>query len=381
MDYYLPSVKAGGPVTTIANLVARLGGDYAFKVVTADRDLGDTGAFSNTESETWTSVGAAEVLRLPPGSAGVKLFSGLLRDVRPSVLYLNSFWSRRSTLLPLLARRQVEPTLPTVLAPRGEFTPGALTLKPLRKRLYLAAMRLSGLGSGLIWQASSDYEANDIRNMIGKGARIRVAPDLTAPLPPEPVHPRKTPGRLLLALVGRVSPMKNVEGAIAMLSDLKGQVGLTVYGPEEDPSYAQTCRRAAAELPPNVSVVFAGARTPAQVQTALASADALLLPSRGENFGHAIFESMGVGTPVVISDRTPWHDLETAGAGWDLPLESPERFTEVLQRLVDMDQAAMARLRAGARYHAESVEREDWRVEANRQLFDKVLACSLPESD
>ena len=41
----------------------------------------------------------------------------------------------------------------------------------------------------------------------------------------------------------------------------------------------------------------------------------------------------------------------------------------------------MARLRAGARYHAESVEREDWRVEANRQLFDKVLACSLPESD
>ena len=51
--------------------------------------------------------------------------------------------------------------------------------------------------------------------------------------------------------------------------------------------------------------------------------------------------------PVVISDRTPWRDLETVSAGWDLPLEE-EAFRKVLQRCIDMDNDEYQRWRAGA---------------------------------
>ena len=33
--------------------------------------------------------------------------------------------------------------------------------------------------------------------------------------------------------------------------------------------------------------------------------DLLFLPTKGENFGHVILESMSAGTPVLISDTTP----------------------------------------------------------------------------
>jgi hypothetical protein len=38
---YLPGYKAGGPLRSIANLVATLGLEFHFRIVTLDRDLGD----------------------------------------------------------------------------------------------------------------------------------------------------------------------------------------------------------------------------------------------------------------------------------------------------------------------------------------------------
>lgn len=44
------------------------------------------------------------------------------------------------------------------------------------------------------------------------------------------------------------------------------------------------------------------------------------MPTFNENYGHAIVESFVAGLPVVISDRTPWRNLEKINAGWDIPL-------------------------------------------------------------
>jgi len=41
VGYYLPGYKAGGPIRTLANMVDKLGDDFQFKIVTADRDFDD----------------------------------------------------------------------------------------------------------------------------------------------------------------------------------------------------------------------------------------------------------------------------------------------------------------------------------------------------
>jgi glycosyltransferase involved in cell wall biosynthesis len=50
---------------------------------------------------------------------------------------------------------------------------------------------------------------------------------------------------------------------------------------------------------------------------ALCGAVAFVLPSHQENFGIAVAEALGCGTPVLISNKVDiWREIETAGAGF-----------------------------------------------------------------
>jgi len=101
----------------------------------------------------------------------------------------------------------------------------------------------------------------------------------------------------------------------------------------------------------------------------LAAAHLMFLPTRGENFGHAIIEALRSGCPVLISDQTPWRGLEDDRAGWILPLDEAERFRAVVQQVIDMPEADWAEWSAGARRFGERFACDPAHVEANRQLF------------
>jgi hypothetical protein len=42
----------------------------------------------------------------------------------------------------------------------------------------------------------------------------------------------------------------------------------------------------------------------------------------------------------VVSDQTPWRDVQQRGAGWCLPLGDRQLWCDVLQQCIDMDQGA-----------------------------------------
>ncbi len=84
-----------------------------------------------------------------------------------------------------------------------------------------------------------------------------------------------------------------------------------------------------------------------------------------------------MGCPVLISDQTPWHDLEEKGVGWDLPLEHPELFRDVLQKCADMDNTEYVRWSERAREYGLMMSQDEEVVEQNRQLFYTAgqMAC------
>ena len=63
----------------------------------------------------------------------------------------------------------------------------------------------------------------------------------------------------------------------------------------------------------------------------------LILPTRGENFGHAIVEMLAASRPVLISDKTPWIDLESLGAGYSIPLNK-ELWVEKILVMLNWDE-------------------------------------------
>ena len=106
-----------------------------------------------------------------------------------------------------------------------------------------------------------------------------------------------------------------------------------------------------------------------EVPRALARNHVLLLPTRGENFGHVILESLLAGVPVLISDQTPWRDLERRGAGWDVPLAEPDRFRARLRALLEMDEGELERWSLGARRLGLAYTENADAVRQSRQLL------------
>ena len=75
----------------------------------------------------------------------------------------------------------------------------------------------------------------------------------------------------------------------------------------------------------------------------------------------------------MISDQTPWRDLEEKGVGWDLSLSKQEMFQEVLQRCVDVNDEEYVKWSERARKYGIGVTKDDGVVARNRRLFN--LAC------
>jgi len=355
--YYLPGYKAGGPIQTLANMVDRLGDEFQFKIITADRDFGDTKAYPRIKVDGWNRVGNADVFYMSPNRRSLRDFKKLLRSTEYDVLYLNSFFSPHFTIKHLLLRRlRLIPDKPLIVAPRGEFSPGALGLKSFKKRVYITAAKALGLDEGAVWQASSEHEEADIRQWFGKDVRVIIAPNL----PPvinavdgSLIVKEKARGCLKIVFLSRISRKKNLDGALEMLKGLKGEIQFNIYGPMEDKVYWTECLKIIGGLPGNIEVRYCGSVAHEKVGTVM----------------HVILEALCAGCPVLISDQTPWRGLKEKGVGWDLPLDNPGRFQAVLQKCVDMDQDEHAKCSKRAREYGLQVSQDDKVVEQNRQLF------------
>jgi glycosyltransferase involved in cell wall biosynthesis len=372
-DYYLPAYKAGGPIRSLANMADQLGPEFEFLVVTRDRDLGDSAAFPEVVPNRWQVVGNARVLYLSRGKQNASGIAGVIRSTPHRILYLNSFFSPKFTILPLLLRRLGRvPERPVVLAPRGELSPDALELKGTKKRIYLALSGLLGLHRGIVWQASTGLEREEIRSVFGGESTVVVAQDV----PTQPQHPvngdrgeGKVAGRLRMVFLSRISPKKNLYGAIEILREVEGDVRFDIYGPLEDLQYWDRCQASARRLPPNVEVRYRGEVPPQQVSSVLRRYDLFFLPTLGENFGHAILEALVAGCPVLISDRTPWRDLEQLGIGWALPLDRPDLFRSVIHACLAMDEATHRAAVTRATEHGLQRSHDAAVIEQNRSLL------------
>ena len=382
--HYLPGYQSGGPARTLANLVETLGNEIQFRIITCDRDLVDEAPYTGVAVDGWNRVGKAEVYYASQPNRSVRRLARLIRCTRHDILYLNSFFDSVVTVKTLLARRfGLLPRVPSVIAPRGEFSPAALSLDRWKKVAYLAGAKRLGLYRDLVWQASSEFEADDIRRTLGGTAQLLPEPMFVAPNLPRPVsketatvHSRAPGEPLQVIFLSRITPLKNLAYALRVLQQVRVRVRFSIYGPVADRGYWSKCQRLSGCLPDNVSVEYRGEVQPADVHRVLQAHDLFFLPTQSENYGHAIAEALSVGTPALIADTTPWRGLEEAGVGWDLPLEEPERFARCVDRCAEFGPEEYQAWRQRVRRYAADRIGGQGAAEAHRSLFETAVARS-----
>ena len=391
-EFYLPGYKGGGPIRSTTSMVAALKDEFDFCIVTSDRDLGDRSAYPGIRVDAWQDVAGARVLYLSPGPLRWWRIARLLLAGDYDLIYLNSFFARAFSMLPIwLKRLGAARRIPVLLAPRGEFSLGALAIKATRKRCYIALKRHLRLYAGVVWHASTEHEKVDILRTIASKRRILVAePPLgmqvvvakdpafkAAPAKAGASGRPKIPGSLDVVFVSRIGRKKNLDGALKILAGVRGEVHFKIYGPIEDAAYWAECERLINELPANVKVDYCGDLPHARVAGIFRAHHLFLFPTAGESFGHVIAEALQTGCPALISDQTPWRHLRDKGAGWDVPLNRLDLFQQAIQECIGMDKVAFQKISQQASQFGLEKAGGFGAVDENRNMFQLLLKGHL----
>jgi glycosyltransferase involved in cell wall biosynthesis len=376
---YLPGYQAGGPIRSVANLFQSLGNEFEFKIITSDRDLYSQEPYKDIPPNEWLNLTNAVVFYASPKFLSFKNSIKFFRDIDYDILYLNSFFHPVFSIRPilLLKLRKIKKT-PVILAPRGEFSSGALSIKGIKKLTFVVLAKLLRLYRHVYWQASNEVEKNNIQKVFKHNPQIFVAPNIPPKndLGDDTLIPSKEVGSLKIVFLSRISPIKNLDGALSLLNNLDGNIRFDILGPIGEESYWKNCQSIINKLKSNIVVKYRGSISHEKVKSVLRSYHILLLPTFGENFGHVILESLGAGLPVIISDRTPWHGLSDYHAGFDIPIKDTKAYHRALNNFIQMDSEEYNRYRKGAMNYANAYVNNSEIIDKSRQMFKNIYSKS-----
>lgn len=371
--YYLPSVKAGGPVRSIKNIVDNLSDDFEFYILANDRDLGDERAFDNISADKWIKVGKAHVYYTDISKFNFSNIKKFLNETKYDSLYLNSYFSTKLTTIPLLLKNlRMIPNKTTIIAPRGQFSPGAIKLKWKKKKIFINFTKLFNFHNTIIWHATNIQEKNYIKKYFGDNQIIKIADNLSSNYKNLQYEKNlsKVRGELKVVFISRIHPKKNLEMAIESLKNVHGHVNLDIYGPVEDEEYWESCRKLIDTTSSNINISYKGLLNHSDVINVFKKNHVFLFPTLGENFGHVISEAFIGGCPVIISDQTPWRNLESLGIGWDIPLGNSENFSSIIKKCVDLNQEEYSDISYKAFDYIKNNSNKDSVIKSYYNLFD-----------
>lgn len=362
-DYWRPGWRAGGPIVSLGRL-----GDHTRArtwVVTRDHDRGSSDPYPGVTPNAWTLEGPRHnhtaYLR------GMRTPWWMLREIRrikPDIVHINSVHSPVYGILPLLAiKLRLLPRSHVLVTPHGELTQASQAHKHWKKALAAPVLR-SLTNSGITWHAASDAELADIQRWTRKGqVPVVVSAD---PAPPPAMRASEGPTTPTILFASRIHPIKGLREAIEILATIATPCTFVIAGHVEDDQYWQSCLTKLRDLPNHITVQIHGPYTPSHITVLLAHATVMLLPTRGENFGQVIAESLSQGCPVAIPPTTPWGEYVGNAAG--CITDNPEVTLDFLQLTLSEGTAARRQRRAAVR-----MAYEDWYAQRGHDdLYSKA---------
>jgi glycosyltransferase involved in cell wall biosynthesis len=353
IDWFMPGYKAGGPIQSCVNMCRTLQQDYEIFVLTTDTDHGETVPYSNIPANQWTTntgMGIRVFYAAKKTLTTAQIKKEILQ-VKADIIYLNLLFSPFFAVYPLWLKLTGIIKTKVIMCPRGTLYASALSLKRYKKIPLLLLYRWMGIRKKIIFHATNQREKAAIEKYF-PGSNIVIADNLPDSNQPPLVCCKKTAGSLTCIFIARIVPIKNLLYALQLFKHVKHQVLFSIVGPAENETYWAACKLLMEQLPENIQVEYVGARNKNEIAMLLQQHHLFLLPTTGENFGHAIFESLLAGRPVLISDQTPWLRLSDHKAGWDFPLNKPEQFIAVINHFAEADQVQFENYAAGAWQYA-----------------------------
>jgi len=229
-----------------------------------------------------------------------------------------------------------------IISPRGELYPAALARKPVVKRVYLYCIKF--FQKKIIFHSTNNFETGLIREYFPLAKSIVQVPNYIDL--PEKHYVTK---RNQILFLGRINPIKNIDVLIKAYAQLPDKVRekykLVIAGEaklEYEKDYLITLKNLTNKM--NLAdVEFIGGIYKAEKEKLLAESYCTVLPSKSENFGNVVLESLAQGTPVIVSTGAPWDIIDKYEIGyWVRP--TVDQLRDALDKLLNLEESAYLKL-------------------------------------
>ncbi len=303
--------EAGGPtysVTSLSRALARQGAEVEFMSLGRPGRRIEEGLARMTFPNDLGSIPLARELDVSRSLARALAKSA----AAGASLHTHGLWRLSNSVPAWIARRR---RVPFLISPRGMLAPAALAFSSGRKKLAWALGQRRALEMAACIHATSRVELEQIR-ALGLTAPIAVIANGidVSPLR-RPAIGRGGPRTLLY--LGRLHPIKAINNLLSSWARVAGhnpEWRLRIVGPSEGDHRRELMALGVSLRVPRVT--FEDALFGTAKAAAFAEADLFVLPSRSENFGMVVAESLAAGLPVITTKGTPWQGLVEHGCGW-----------------------------------------------------------------
>lgn len=339
VEWFTPGYKAGGPIRSCVNICAALKNECDIYVLTTDTDHGESKPYEGIKANTWisdTNLGV-QVYYAQKSLSGMRSLAKVMLAVNADYVYLNLLFSPSFVLYPLWLKYIRRLPAQTILCPRGTLYDSAIALKAYKKKPFLQLIKWLGIHRQITFHATNEREAKAIDGYF-PGSKIITADNLPNILQQAFVSCVKKEGSIRCIFIARIVPIKNLLYLLKLLAGVSSKVLLTIVGPAENEDYWLECKKEINQLPLQIEVAYLGPQQNEALPALIQQHHLFILPTTGENFGHAIFEALVAGRPALISDQTPWLNLSEYNAGLVLPLNQPEAFATFIDTFAAFNQ-------------------------------------------
>ncbi len=362
-DHYLPGYKAGGPIVSIQGIVDIVKEMANIIIITKDRDFGDLNQYPGVNIDKYNAFDGYSIIYSQSIISRLKY----INSIKPDVIYINSLFSSFSLSLFLYSVFCCKKSL-RIIAPRGELGSGALAIKNTKKKIFLFIFCKLRLGAYTRFHSTSIGEYNDILNNVG--SKSLIISNIPFSIKFKSCSIKKS-GEVRLIYLSRISKKKNLHFAIESLKKITNyRIIYDIYGPIEDLKYWEMCKKIIALLPSNILVNYCGEVERERISTVFYGYHGFLFPTANENYGHAIIESMQCGVLPIISDQTPWNDLESLNVGWSVPIHDKSYLINSIRLIALLDQNKFNQMSEGVVNYAKRAVNASSHKEQYLSMFE-----------
>jgi glycosyltransferase involved in cell wall biosynthesis len=207
-----------------------------------------------------------------------------------------------------------------VISPRGELYNAALERKSLKKKMFLKIIQL--IQRNIYFHSTNPFETSLLNEYFPRAKKIIEIPNFI-----EIPSSKNLKTKKQIVFLGRINPIKNIHLLIKAFNELpdelKNTFSLLIAGEailSYEKSYLRKLRVLIDTLNLRKNIHFLGGIYGELKERTLSESFCTILPSKSENFGNVVLESLCQGTPVIVTKHAPWKILEESNAGiWIVP--------------------------------------------------------------